>query len=68
VTRGPRERQALQLHDNVVQGLTAIHWALEAGAYELARETTRATLAEAQTLIGDLMSSAVIAPGALRRD
>ena len=43
-----RERQALEIHDNLVQGLTAIHWALEAGAYEQAKEATRTTLAQAR--------------------
>ena len=67
-----RERQALEIHDNLVQGLTAIHWALEAGAYDQAREATRATLALAQGMIGDLIGEEpggdTIAPGALRRD
>jgi len=67
-----RERQALEIHDNLVQGLTAIHWALEAGAYEQAREATKATLAQAQAMIGDLIGEHpggdTFAPGALRRD
>lgn len=67
-----RERHALEIHDNIVQGLTAIHWALEAGAYEQARETTRATLALAQSMIGDLLGDDAdghaFAPGTLRRE
>jgi signal transduction histidine kinase len=67
-----RERHALEIHDNLVQGLTAIHWALEVGAYEHAREATRATLAQAQGMIGDLLQDhpegQAFAPGALRRD
>jgi signal transduction histidine kinase len=67
-----RERHALEIHDNLVQGLTAIHWALEAGAYEQAREATKATLAQAQGMIGDLLrdhpEGHTFAPGALRRD
>jgi hypothetical protein len=35
--RAQRQRQALELHDNIVQGLVAIHWALEAGDVEQAR-------------------------------
>ena len=66
------ERQALEIHDNLVQGLTAIHWALEAGAYDQAREVTKATLAQAQAMIGDLLrdhpEGSTFAPGALRRD
>jgi signal transduction histidine kinase len=66
-----RERQALEIHDNLVQGLTAIHWALEAGAYDTARELTAASLAQAQAMIGDLLADHpedhAFAPGALRR-
>jgi signal transduction histidine kinase len=66
-----RERQALEIHDNLVQGLTAIHWALEAGAYEQAREATSNTLALAQTMIGELLEDHpeghTFAPGTLRR-
>jgi signal transduction histidine kinase len=67
-----RERHALEIHDNLVQGLTAIHWALEAGAYDQAREATRTTLAQAQAIIGDLLgddpAAGAFAPGSLRRD
>ena len=67
-----RERHALEIHDNLVQGLTAIHWALEAGSVEQARELTAATLAQAQGMIGDLLGEHpeghAFAPGALRRD
>jgi signal transduction histidine kinase len=67
-----RERQALEIHDNLVQGLTAIHWALEAGAYDTARELTAAALAQAQAMIGELLDDRpdghAFAPGALRRE
>ena len=67
-----RERQALEIHDNLVQGLTAIHWALEAGAYEQAKVATRTTLAQAQAIIGDLLgddpAANAFAPGSLRRE
>jgi signal transduction histidine kinase len=67
-----RERHALEIHDNLVQGLTAIHWALEAGAYEQARELTAAALTEAQGMIGDLLKDHseghAFAPGTLRRE
>jgi hypothetical protein len=66
------ERQALEIHDNLVQGLTAIHWALEAGAYEQARELTAAALAQTQGMIGDLLGDEpdgqAFAPGTLRRE
>ena len=67
-----RERRALELHDNVVQGLTAIHWALEAGAYAQARELTAAALEQAQGMIGELLQDHpeghAFAPGTLRRE
>ena len=67
-----RERHALELHDNVVQGLTAIHWALEVGAYAHARELTAAALAQAQGMIGELLEDHpeghAFAPGTLRRE
>jgi signal transduction histidine kinase len=67
-----RERHALEIHDNLVQGLTAIHWALEAGAYDTARDLTAASLAQAQGMIGDLLGDHpeghAFAPGALRRE
>ena len=67
-----RRRHALEIHDNLVQGLTAIHWALEAGAYEQAKEATRTTLAQAQGIIGELLGEdpdgSAFAPGWLRRD
>jgi hypothetical protein len=67
-----RERHALEIHDNLVQGLTAIHWALEAGAHEQARALTAAALAQAQGMIGDLLhdhpDGHTFAPGALRRE
>ena len=69
--KAARERHALELHDNVVQNLTAIHWALEAGAYEQARELTAAALQQAQGMIGDLLDEdgdETFAPGALRRE
>jgi hypothetical protein len=59
-------------YDSLVQGLTAIHWALEAGAYEQARALTATALAQAQGMIGDLLEDHpeghAFAPGALRRE
>jgi glucose-6-phosphate-specific signal transduction histidine kinase len=67
--RAARERHALELHDNVVQNLTAIHWALEAGALDEARALTTAALQQAQGMIGELLDGEdALAPGALRRE
>jgi hypothetical protein len=66
--RAQRQRQALELHDNIVQGLVAIHWALEAGDVEQARAATSATLAKAQQIIGGLVADELaFVPGSLRR-
>jgi signal transduction histidine kinase len=66
-----RERQALDIHDNVVQGLTQVNWALEAGAYEVAREAARTALADAQEMVGGLLEDhpdgRAFGPGSLRR-
>jgi hypothetical protein len=67
-----RRQQALEINDNIVQGLTAIHWALEAGAHDHARDLAAAALAQAQGMIGDLLGDHpeghAFAPGALRRE
>jgi hypothetical protein len=63
-----RERHALELHDNIVQELVAIHWALEAGDVEQARAATSATLAQAQQMIGGLLADELaFVPGSLQR-
>jgi signal transduction histidine kinase len=66
-----REGHALEIHDNVVQGLTQVNWALEAGAYDVAREAARAALADAQEMIGGLLEEHpdghAFGPGSLRR-
>ena len=66
-----RERQALDIHDNVVQGLTQVNWALEAGAYDVAREAARTALADAQEMVGGLLEDhpdgRAFGPGSLRR-
>ena len=70
-TPAAAERRALEVHDDLVQGLTAIHWALVAGAYEQARAAARSTLAQAQAMIGGLVAERsepeALGPGALRR-
>jgi signal transduction histidine kinase len=69
--RAARERHALDIHDNVVQGLTEVSWALEAGANDVARAAAHATLADARELIGDVLEQHpgghVFGPGSLRR-
>ena len=72
--RAPRrladnERRALELHDDIVQRFTAIHWALDAQDCDRAGGD-RGELAQAQAMIGELLgdeAGAAFAPGSLRR-
>lgn len=64
-----RKRQALDVHDNVVQGLTESKLALETGQDEVAEETMERTLEEAKGMITDLLDSehGEVTGGELRR-
>jgi len=50
-----RERQALQLHDEVVQGLVVAKMALDLDQQEQSREALTATLASASQIINELI-------------
>ncbi len=50
-----RRRSALEINDNVVQGLSAALYALEAGEVETATELHRRTLTAARQLMSDLL-------------
>ena len=50
-----RERQALEINDNIVQGLARVKWALEARQEEEALTAADETLAEAQRMVTDLL-------------
>jgi signal transduction histidine kinase len=50
-----RERQALQLHDEVVQGLVVAQMALDLDQRDQSREALAATLASASQIINDLI-------------
>ncbi len=50
-----RERQALEINDNIVQGLTRVKWALEAKQDDEALRAADETLAEAQRMVTDLL-------------
>lgn len=51
-----RQQQALEIHDNVVQGLATVVYALEAGDEHLATDTATSTLENAKDLIGRLLT------------
>ena len=55
VLRGVRRRQALEINDNIVQGLTVAKYALDAGDTAQTREAVEETLRKARTLISDLL-------------
>ena len=63
--RALRERQALEINDNVVQSLAVAHYQLECGNVDQAREHVDAALEAARRIITDLLDEP--APGELRR-
>lgn len=66
---GRRRRSALEINDNVVQGLAVITSALALGEKDLARDTADRTIIAARAIITDLLgeSGAAVTPGSLRR-
>lgn len=50
-----RRRQAVEINDNIVQGLTAAVYALELGEAESCRTYIEATLAAARAMMGDTL-------------
>jgi hypothetical protein len=66
-----RQRQALEINDNIVQGLTVAKYQLDRGRDEHSRAAIEETLRKAQALITELLgerhSDAELGPGDLRR-
>jgi hypothetical protein len=64
-----RQRQALEINDNIVQGLTVAKYQLDQGRDESSREAIEETLRKARGLITDLLGEdeAELTPGDLRR-
>lgn len=60
-----RQREALELNDNVVQHLAVAHYLLERGEAEEAGQLVERGLEETKRIIGDLLDDD--APGAMRR-
>jgi signal transduction histidine kinase len=63
--REEREREALDIHDNIVQGLAEAQLAFDVGRPEQAREAVERTLAQARRIVTELMGDP--GPGDLRR-
>src|SRR4029079_11143000 len=62
-----RHREALELHDTVVQGIAAGIWMLDIGRNEQALEALTSTMAVAQQLVSEFMGPLPIERGGLRR-
>lgn len=66
-----RQRQALEIHDNVVQGLATAKLNLELGDEETGMKEIEATLAASRSIITDLLGEAgneqALKPGEYRR-
>ncbi|HEY2637280.1 MAG TPA: hypothetical protein VGI54_07835, partial [Solirubrobacteraceae bacterium] len=68
---GERERRALEINDEVVQGLTEAKYALELGRADEATDAVESTLARARDLMDrqlELGREEPVRPGDLRRD
>lgn len=68
--RERRHRSALDINDNVVQGLAVINSALALGETDLARDAASRTIAAARAIMTDLLgaSDEPVLPGSLRRE
>ena len=66
-----RQRQALEINDNIVQGLTVAKYELDRGEDQHSREAIEETLRKARALITELLgernSEVELGPGDLRR-
>ena len=50
-----KKQQALQINDNLVQGITVAKYAIEMGRLDMAREALESTLKAAQAIVGELL-------------
>jgi len=62
-----RHRQALELHDSVVQGIAAAIWMLDIGHSAQALEAMTSTMDVAQSLVSGLLGPLPVRSGDLRR-
>ena len=55
-----RERQAVEIHDNVVQGLVVALYSLEAGDSESAKDSINTTLMSAKHIVDGLLQGGAV--------
>jgi integral membrane sensor domain MASE1 len=67
-----RRREALEINDNIVQGLAVAHYAVRSGRTDLAADAIENTLTGARAMISDLVgelpADVLARPGAVRRE
>jgi hypothetical protein len=61
------ERHAVEINDNIIQGLVLAHYRLAEGEQGTSAEQLANTLREAQRLVSDLLGEGDVEPGSLRR-
>lgn len=61
-----RQRIAVELHDRVVQGLSAVWLALDLGDLEVARQATEHATTEAEQIVADLLGDLAAGSGGIR--
>lgn len=62
-----RQRRALEVHDDIVQGLVKAQLAMELNQEISGAQAVEETLSSAKHIISDLLGSKTIMPGSLRR-
>jgi hypothetical protein len=62
------ERHAVEINDNIIQGLALAKYKLEAGQGEASATQVSETLREAQRLVSNLLGDAEVQAGQLRRE
>ena len=62
------ERHAVEINDNIIQGLALAKYKLEAGEGEASANQVSQTLREAQRLVSNLLGDAEVQAGQLRRE
>ena len=66
--RSLSERHAVEINDNIIQGLALAKYQLQAGEGEASAQQVSDTLREAQRLVSNLLGEAEVQAGQLRRE